>query len=52
MDCDKCFEHELLQMVVAVKKILYSADENDTALAEAQQIVSQSIINHQEIDFE
>ncbi|XP_047968204.1 microtubule-associated protein RP/EB family member 1B [Salvia hispanica] len=39
-------------MVVAVKKILYSADESDSALAEAQQIVSQSIINHQEIDFE
>ncbi|KAG6386099.1 hypothetical protein SASPL_154987 [Salvia splendens] len=39
-------------MVVAVKKILYSADQNDTALAEAQQIVSHSINNHQQIDFE
>ncbi|KAL1566298.1 Microtubule-associated protein RP/EB member 1B [Salvia divinorum] len=39
-------------MVVAVKKILYSADEKDSALAEAQQIVSQSIINHQQIGFE
>lgn len=30
-------------MAVAVKKILYAADEKDSALAEAQEIVSRSI---------
>lgn len=30
-------------MSVAIKKILYAADENEDALAEAQEIVSQVI---------
>lgn len=30
-------------MVVAVKKILYAADEKDNSLAEAQEIVTRSI---------
>lgn len=30
-------------MAVAVKKILYAADDKDSALAEAQEIVSRSI---------
>lgn len=34
---------ENLPMAVAVKKILYAADEKDSALAEAQEIVSRSI---------
>lgn len=30
-----------LQMAVAIKKILYAADENEDALAEAQEIMSE-----------
>ncbi|KAI3454652.1 hypothetical protein Pfo_011315 [Paulownia fortunei] len=36
-------ELENLPMAVAIKKILYAADEKESALAEAQEIVSQSI---------
>lgn len=32
-----------LQMAVAIKKILYAADEKESAAAEAQEIVFQSI---------
>lgn len=32
-----------MQIAVAIKKILYAADEKDSALAEAQEIVSQSV---------
>lgn len=31
----------MLQMAVAIRKILYAADENKDALAEAQEIVSE-----------
>lgn len=40
----------ILQMSVAVKKILYAADEKGSALAEAQEIVSRSI-NVKETEF-
>lgn len=32
-----------LQMAVAIKKILYAADEKESVLAEAQEIISQSL---------
>ncbi|XP_057791984.1 microtubule-associated protein RP/EB family member 1B-like isoform X2 [Salvia miltiorrhiza] len=40
-------ELENLPMAVAIKKILYAADENEDALAEAQEIVSELIIAEQ-----
>lgn len=37
-------------MAVAIKKILYAADDNEDALAEAQEIVSEMIINTEQTE--
>ena len=34
-----------MQMAVAVKKILYAADEKESALEEAQEYISQSVVS-------
>jgi len=38
-----------MQMAVAIKKILYAVDEKESALAEAQELLSESL-NAEEVD--